>query len=421
MASGDELASYAVDGMTPGMVVRPPTIEALSDVVGMANEEGLSIIPIGGGTQRSLGNPPRRYDMALDTRGLDRLIQFEPADLTVTVEAGMSLAELDRTLAAQGQFLPLEVPRPKDATVGGMLAAATVGPLGLSYGFPRDWLIGVKVVNADGRITKGGGQVVKNVTGYDMNKVYTGSLGTLGVIVEASFKVAPKPGATSTLTAGFSSLKGAMEGALGLLEGYGGPNALFLLNADAAEWLGFETRGYLVLARFLGREGVVKGRVARAESALKAGGGVEVRELGAAQEVNLWQRLVDMPWVDEGVPLSIRCSVLPSEVEKLLVRLEEVEHWTLRHGMVADVGLGLVRSISWGDVPPREFEERLERVTGRKSASGGAWVVEKCPPVVKRGRDVWGPLPPGLRIMRRLKLALDPHGILNPGRFVGGI
>lgn len=421
LATDDELNSYEVDGMVPTAGVRPPSVGAMSEVVGVAHEEGLATVPVGGGTQRSLGNPPRGYDLALDTRGLDCLIQYEPADLTVTVEAGMTMGKLGEILAAEGQFLPLEVPSPGKATVGGMLAAACFGPLGLTYGFPRDWLIGVKVVNADGRVTKGGGRVVKNVTGYDINKLYTGSLGTLGVIVEASLKVAPKPVASATLTAGFADLGAAMNGAWSMLDGYGGPSALTLLNDDAAEGLGLESPGYMLLARFLGREEVVGGRVARAKSALEGLGAVDVRELEADQEDILWQRLVDMPWVDERVPLSIRCSVLPTEVEKLISSLEEVEHWTLRHGLFADVGLGLVRSISWGDVPPGEYEERLERVTGRKSESGGAWVVEKCPPEVKRGRDVWGPLPPGLRIMRRLKLGLDPHGTLNPGRFVGGL
>ena len=208
---------------------------------------------MGGGTQRSLGNPPRSYDLALDTRSLDRLIQYEPADLTVTVEAGMSLARLEEILAAEGQFLPLEAPCPSSATVGGMLAAACFGPMSLSYGQPRDWLIGVKVVNADGRVTKGGGQVVKNVTGYDMNKLYTGSLGTLGVIVEASFKVAPKPAVSTTLAAKFASLNDAMSGAWGLLEDYGGPDAFTLLDSAVAERLGLECSGYLLLARFHGK------------------------------------------------------------------------------------------------------------------------------------------------------------------------
>ena len=416
-----ELASYGVDGLIPSAAVRPPSVEALSEVVALANEEGLATIPLGGMTQRSLGNPPRRYDLALDTRSLDRLVQYEPADLTVTVEAGMPLARLGEILAAEGQFLPLETPRPSTATIGGMLAAASFGPLSLSYGLPRDWLIGVKVVNADGRVTKGGGRVVKNVTGYDMNKLYSASLGTLGVIVEASFKVAPRPAASTTLKAGFVSLEDAMTGAWGLLEGYGGPDALTLLNSAAAERIGLEGPGYLLLARLLGRERVVRGRVARAEASLNGSGAEEVSELDAEQEGSTWQRVVDMPWVDEGLQLAIRCSALPSEVGRLLGRLERVGSSTLSHGLTADVGTGVVRSLSWGEAQTEDLKDRLETVTREMRRSKAAWVVERCPPELKHGLDVWGPPPPGLEIMRRLKLALDPHGILNPGRFVGGL
>ena len=138
LAPEEELASYDVDGLIPTAAVRPPSVEALSEVVALANEEGLATIPLGGMTQRSLGNPPRRYDLDLDTRSLDRLVQYEPADLTVTVEAGMPLARLGEILAAEGQFLPLEAPRPSTATIGGMLAAASFGPMSLSYGIaPR--------------------------------------------------------------------------------------------------------------------------------------------------------------------------------------------------------------------------------------------------------------------------------------------
>ena len=416
-----ELASYGVDGLIPSAAVRPPSVEALSEVVALANEEGLATIPLGGMTQRSLGNPPRRYDLALDTRSLDRLVQYEPADLTVTVEAGMPLARLGEILAAEGQFLPLETPRPSTATIGGMLAAASFGPLSLSYGLPRDWLIGVKVVNADGRVTKGGGRVVKNVTGYDMNKLYSASLGTLGVIVEASFKVAPRPAASTTLKAGFASLEDAMTGAWGLLEGYGGPDALTLLNASAGERLGLANPGYLLLARFLGRERVVRGRASRAEASLKASGAEDVDELDTLQAGSTWQRVVDMPWVDEGLQLAIRCSALPSEVGRLLGRLERVGSSGVGHGLTADVGTGLVRSLSWGEAQPDDLKDRLELVTREMRRSKAAWVVERCPPELKHGLDVWGPPPPGLEIMRRLKLALDPHGILNPGRFVGGL
>ncbi len=422
MAPGGDIASYAVDGMIPTAAVRPPDLQALAEVVGDGNDEGLAIVPFGGGTQRSLGNPPRRYDLALDTRGLDRVVQYEPADLTVTVEAGMSLAGLDGILAAEGQFLPLETPRPLEATVGGMLAAASAGPLSLSYGFPRDWLIGVKVVNGDGAVTKGGGRVVKNVTGYDMSKLYTGSLGTLGVIVEASFKVSPKPDSSVTLTAEFDSLGGAIEGAWGMLEGYGAPNALTVLNPEAAERLRVGVGGHVLMARFLGREGVVRGRVSRGKEGLRLHGAGEMTTLEDEKERSVWQSLVDLPWSGGEHPtLSIRSSVLPSEVGELLEKLSETSGWNLKHGLFADIGTGLVRSVSWGDAAPIEFDHRAQRVISQMTEMKAAWVVENCRPESKSGRDVWGPLPPGLRIMRRLKLSLDPHGILNPGRFVGGI
>ena len=139
--------------------------------------------------------------------------------------------------------------------------------------------------------------MVKNVTGYDMNKLYTGSLGTLCIIVEASFKVAPRPAASTTLSAGFASLEDAMTGAWGLVEGYGGPDALTLLNAAAVDRLELANPGYLLLARFLGREGVVRGRASRAGASLKASGAEDVNELDARQEDSSWQRLVDFPWV----------------------------------------------------------------------------------------------------------------------------
>ena len=416
-----ELAWYGVDGLIPTAAVRPPSVEALAETIALANEEGLATIPLGGRTQRSLGHPPRRMDLALDTRSLDRLVQYEPADLTVTVEAGMSVGMLGEILEAKGQFLPLEVPRPSSATVGGMVATAIFGPMSLTYGFPRDWLIGVKVVNADGGVTKGGGRVVKNVTGYDMNKLYTGSLGSLGVIVEASFKVAPKPVAWKTLAARFRSLEQAMLGANPLLEGYGGPTALTLLNAIAAGRLGLECPGYLLLARFLGREGVVGRRVARAETSLKNSGAGEVRALDGVREASTWQSLVDMPWMGEEAQLAIRCSVLPTEVGRLLDSLEGGTDSNGGHALIADVGVGLVRSLSWGEAAAEDFEDRMERVIRETRRLSGEWVVERCPVELKQGRDVWGPLPPGLDIMRRLKLSLDPHGILNPGRFVGGI
>lgn len=179
----------AVLGLEPSRIERPSTIQEAADVI----REATSIIPWGGGTGQDYGAPPRKVGTVLDLSGLDRVVAHEYADMTITVEAGITLAALQAQLAKHNQFLPLDPPDAETATVGGILATNAFGPLRLGYGTARDWLIGLKVIDAQGRLIKGGGKVVKNVTGYDLPKLHIGALGTLGVIVEATFKVSPKP------------------------------------------------------------------------------------------------------------------------------------------------------------------------------------------------------------------------------------
>ena len=420
--SADKHPIYAIDGVLPSAVVIPSTVEELSEVVSLASDRGGAVTPYGGGTMVSLGNLPKSPGLVVVTTSLDGILQYEPSDLTITVQAGITLAELAKVLAMEGQVLPLEVPCPNRATVGGLLAAAHSGPLSLSYGLPRDWLIGIRVVNANGTVTKAGGKVVKNVTGYDMNKLYTGSLGTLGIIAEATFKVAPKPPVSRTLAVSFPTLKEALAGASKLLKEYGRPSALIVTNGEVAPRLIPGSEGYLLLALFLGRAGVVSGWIDRSLSSLKGNGSRSVQELDCGEGVGVWQGVVDLPWVGENVPdLGIRCSVVPLQVSGLLQALDLMDASSLSHGFVAEVGTGSVRSLGWGDAEPRVFAERIRSVTSLTKRVQGTWVIEKCPLSLKETHDVWGPLPPGIEVMRRVKLALDPHGILNPGRFIGGL
>ena len=181
-------SAFHVDGQSPDIAVAPTTIGELQSVLVEANNVGISVVPIGGGTHLGAGNAPASYDVALSLVGMSGIIAHEPADLTVTVEPGLPLANLQAALAEHGQFLPLDPPCEPAATIGGVLAANAFGPLRHAYGTSRDWLIGIRVVHADGSVSKSGGRVVKNVTGYDMHKLYVGSLGTLGVIAEATLK-----------------------------------------------------------------------------------------------------------------------------------------------------------------------------------------------------------------------------------------
>ena len=201
--------AFLVDGVRPGYVCTPASVDELSAAVRAASQAGATVIPWGGGTRMSLGFPPRAADLVVQTERLSEIVEYEPADLTVTVQAGMRLADLQARLRAEGQMLALDPAAADRATIGGLIAANASGPLRLLYGTARDLVIGTRVVNADGVISKAGGRVVKNVAGYDLNKLYVGSLGTVGVIVELSFKLHPLPQAQGMLLASFASAEDA--------------------------------------------------------------------------------------------------------------------------------------------------------------------------------------------------------------------
>ena len=257
----EELPHYSVDGVAPSVALFPRDIDGVSRALSFASSEGMHVVPWGGGTQMTLGNSPHEVDVVLGISRLNRVLFHEPADLVVSVEAGITLRALQEELATKGQFLPLEAPIPSRATIGGILAANASGPSRLAYGTPRDWLIGVRVVHSDGAVTKSGGRVVKNVTGYDLNKLYVGSLGTLGVIVEAIFKIAPLTPETRTLVSTYSSLHSAVDSAKELLRQSYAPNALQVVDHEVVSRLpglgSAMDSGAAVLALVAGRKSAV--------------------------------------------------------------------------------------------------------------------------------------------------------------------
>jgi glycolate oxidase FAD binding subunit len=198
---------YEVDGLRPAAVAQPGDADEVAAVLRLASTRGWAVVPRGGGTMIDLGNPPARLDLVLDLTGMNRLIEHRPRDLTVTVEAGMSVAALQEELAKHGQMLALDPPLAQRATVGGVLAANAWGPRRQRYGTARDLLIGSRAVLADGTRVRSGGKVVKNVAGYDLNKLFIGSTGTLAVLVEATFKLAPIPATFGMIVAAFPTLR----------------------------------------------------------------------------------------------------------------------------------------------------------------------------------------------------------------------
>lgn len=382
---------FEVDGMRPACAVTPRSQEEVALALKAASGSGLAVIPFGGGTMQSTGNIPARYDVALDLTALNHVIEYVPEDLTVTVEAGLRLSSLNARLGEHGQFLPFDPPDAERATVGGIIAANATGPSRHAYDAPRDRLIGVTVALADGRLTKAGGRVVKNVAGYDLCKLYCGSFGTLGVIVAVTFKLAPLPRADATWSAAFPSLERAVASGFDILERRLALRALEVLSPAAAASAGLSP-AWSLLAR-------CSGGVAAVERSVRELGQVAPGEV--VTDVAVWERVA---FATRPKAVVLRASVLPTDLAQALDGLPEtaVATATLSHG-VATVGL---------DADDESLRERVERL-------GGAWLLERAPASVKRALDVWGPRPPAFDVMARVKREFDPLGTLSPGRFVG--
>ena len=428
------LSCYSVDGCCPEVAVFPSDVDTVSRVLSTANSDGKKVTPWGGGTQMSLGNPPSGLDLVIGMDRLNRVLFHEPGDLVASFEAGISLETLNRELARVGQTLPLEAPMPSKATIGGILAANHSGPFRLSNGVPRDWLIGIKVVHSDGTITKSGGRVVKNVTGYDLNKLYTGSFGTLGVIVEATFKLAPLPSEKQTLTGIYPSMSAALDAASGLLGQSFVPHGLQVVNHEVmarlpGKLLGLTSSGEqdaAVIALLAGRRTAVARKVKDSLLVMEQDSILPVEILSWKEGDIVWQAITDLGWSTEDAPdLVAKVSVLPSQVKSLLAEAPRWSGTEFSWGIVADLDAGIVRLMVWLHDDPRSVSAIVERTINmlRQEVNNykGHVVVERCPAEVKQNIDVWGDTAEGFHIMRRIKDQLDPVGILNPGRFVGGI
>ncbi|MDA0263368.1 MAG: FAD-binding oxidoreductase [Chloroflexi bacterium] len=441
-----------VDGRTPQVVVRPRDRVQISEFLSWASSEKVSVLPRGGGTRMGLGNVPRSADVVLDLSRLDRVVDYQPADMTATVEAGVTLASLQERLAPGGEFVPLESALPGRSTVGGTLSVGAGGPLAQAYGLPREWLIGISVLSPLGVATKAGGKVVKNVTGYDLNKLYTGSLGTLGVIVEASFKLLPIDPESGALLVSFPSLLDSVLAGRKLVRSPAGPLGyhgmtfgVFRRLQDsiqaASQGLGLgDTDAALSLAFYSGRAKATGRRMGEAAALLLSEGATAVQRVEGPAAQGLLRWIGDVP--SEISPRSVlvmRLSVQPQSAARASVECGEVTLSGGKPDQIADPGFGAIR-LFWPtptDVPSaggfvpgvraaglaqqQPILDAINRTQQVAKKYGGSAVVEHCPLHVKGQIDVWGDAPDSMAVMRRLKDKFDPGGMLNPGRFLGGI
>lgn len=366
-----------MDGVRAAARERPRTAEELAARLKDAAAAGHAVIPVGGGRALGLGDPPERFDLALETAGLDRIIEHSHADLVVTVEAGVTLERLNEELGRSGQLLPLDPIGGPGHTVGGVLAAALSGPLRLGYGSARDFLIGLRVALPDGTLASSGGRVVKNVSGYDMGKLHHGGLGSLGVIVAASFKLFPRPLHEATVAVEPGSFEEAWEEA---------GRALALPARPVALVLQRSAEGFSLRARLTG----TRDAVARL-----------VRELGWPEAEPDWAAPVSVPaepWA--------RLSVPPLRLREAVAALPDGSSW------LALPGVGVAHWFGAGGA------EAIRAARAGAEAGGGSLVLMAAPPELKRELGAWGTPPPAVEVMRGLKRAFDPGRVLSPGRFL---
>jgi glycolate oxidase FAD binding subunit len=447
----ERLMAYGVDGRLPKAVVYPETAAQVARVLHWAQEQRLTVLPRGSGTMLSLGNPPTGSDIVLSTSRLHHIREYDAANFTMTAEAGVTFSQVARLAAEHSQTLPLQHAF-SPATLGGLIATNISPPKRLLYGGVRDLLLGIRVALSSGEIAHFGGKVVKNVAGYDMCKLFLGSLGTLGIIVEATFKLYALPERDETLLAVFPSLPQGAEASMQLAGTQLLPSQILLLNAAAAHVIvpqdvtDMTSDGALLLVNFEGMDEAVERQLTELTRLCRERGAATMQALSGESQLELRQRLAAVLQppagamssahfqrsTDEGEPayglvIVVRLGTLPSQVQTSMQAVAQMFQSVAPDVLVVgDCGLGSVR---WcigchrpgEDATNERLVNALREMPRLVTTDGGYIIIEAAPPAMKGKLDIWGTPPAAFPLLKALKAKFDPAGILNPGRYIGGL
>ena len=394
----------AVDGVEPSFVVEAGSVEETSELMKLASREGLVVSPRGGGTKMHLGDPPASLDLIVSTARMNEIIEHVPGDQVVRVQAGIRLQDLQEQLSGSDQMLAIDPPE-RGATIGGIIAANASGPRRYRYGTIRDLIIGITVVLHDGTVAKAGSKVVKNVAGYDLSKLFTGSLGTLGIIVTANFRLHPIPQVSRTVAVEVESPEAAAGAAQAMMHTQVEPTAVELRYGEDARLL-------TVLLESI--PAGVEEKVEAATFLLNPFG--DVRTLS---DEDTGYRDPSTAAEDEAV---IKLSAPPADLADVLgTVLGAAERRGLDQPRItghAASGVTFV-GFSGGDEDARAgFVEELREIWLHR---GGSVTLQKAPLSLKRRVGAWDQGGDYLGLIRRVKEKFDPRGGMNPGRFVGGV
>lgn len=427
------LAAYEVDGLLPAAVARPATAEEAAEVIRLAAVEKLAVIASGARTKLGVGAPPERYDLALDLSRMQRVLAYDPADLTLSVEAGIRLADLKKVLSVHDQFLPFAAPFAKSCTIGGVLAANASGPLRQSYGSARDFTLGLEFVDGQGTRTKSGGRVVKNVAGMDLHKLLIGSLGTLGVITAANFKTFPLPRASGTFVISYNRLVDALAMRAALAASALTPQVVEIVSPEAAPLLDSSGR-LLPAARWSltvaagGEQRVVERHGAELERLAAQTRADNFATLQDVERAAVWEAIREFPaslLARDPCTVFWKITALPGNFARVIGEADRAARENSIPAATLIRAAGIVYLALLPSAGNQETIEPLARTAAqlfeRCAAEGARAVIERCPLALKRRMSVWGPPGEDFLLMQRIKRVFDPGNILAPGRFVGGI
>ena len=420
LLTGVELSPYVVEGRTPEAAVFPGTVEEARSVVALAAEAEMPVIPWGGGTAAAMGTPASRTGLVLGMRRLDKILEHEPGDLTVSVQAGRTIAALQSSLGRQ--WLSLDPPDAARATMGGVIAANASGPRRHLYGTARDLLIGLTIITADGTLVRGGGKVVKNVAGYDLPKLYVGSCGTLGVIAEVTVKLRPRPDDERVVAIPFDRVKDGGAAVRALMASDLIPNAVELLDGEALRALGLTGAPAALVVGFDGLAEQVTWQVRELGRLIGGDDAHEPRPVSS----DVWPRLGVAAVQAFAAPAAVmRLSVLPTQVADVMEQGAQVAKARgLASAWSAHAGVGVLTGAlaqDGGRQDAAAVTDVLREWRAIARACTGSALLESAPLAVKAAVGVWDDVGAAGRIMERIKHELDPKNILNPGRFAENI
>ena len=439
-----QLASYEVDSVQPSAVARPGSPGEVAELVRLAAAEKLAIIPAGARTKLSIGMPPSRYDLAIDMTRLNRITAYDPGDLTLGVEPGCKLADLQKTLEQHNQVLPLAVPFTYQTTVGGAISSGVDSPLRQFYGTARDYVLGMEFVTGEGAQTKSGGRVVKNVTGYDLHKLMIGALGTLGIITRVNFKTFPLPRRSRGFLAFFSGHDGALDLRRRIEQSPLTPLTLEILSPEVAQifaqrspstapgppapgtW--FETSHWVLAAAYEGNDQVLDRYttdLARMAAEARATSSIALDD---TDRPKVWWRLREfLSLMLDSSPAAtiVKFSALPGHFPALL---EQTGRIVERYELPAATLLRGAGVAYLALLPRSRDEQTLHRLAlacaeifQASPAAEYRAMIPWCPAELKRTLNIWGPPREDFKLMQKLKAVFDPQGIFSPGRFMGGL